>query len=197
MNNLEERKLKVKDLILIGVFTIIYFVIMFAVGIMGMIPILFLVYPTVLGIIAGTIVMLFEVKVPKPWGLFIFGMITPLCMFFMGHTYILPLGSLVIMFIAEMIRRSGNYRSLKKDMMACAVFNIWICFSLMQMLLMHEQYKEMTISMMPEGYFNALERLISWPSIALVIIGAFVGGYIGAIIGKKLLKKHFEKAGIA
>lgn len=197
MNGLEERKLKVKDLILIGVFTIIYFVIMFAVGMMGMIPILFLVYPTVLGIVAGTIVMLFQAKVPKPWGLFIFGMITPLCMFFMGHTYILPLGAFVIMLIAEMIRRSGNYRSLKKDMMACAVFNIWICFSLMQMLLLYEKYKELTIKMMPGDYFYSLEKLITWPNMLFVILGAFVGGYIGAIIGKKLLKKHFEKAGIA
>ncbi|MDO5717034.1 MAG: MptD family putative ECF transporter S component [Tissierellia bacterium] len=194
---MQERKLKVKDLILIGVFAIIYFIVMFAVGMMGMVPILFLIYPTVLGIVAGTIIMLFEAKVPKPWALFILGMIAPLCMFFMGHTYVIPLGALVVMLIAEFIRRSGGYRSLKKDMMACAVFNIWICFSLMQMLLMHEAYREMTESMMPGGYFDALEKLISWPSMLLVILGALVGGYMGAIIGKKLLKKHFEKAGIA
>ncbi|MDO5714836.1 MAG: MptD family putative ECF transporter S component [Tissierellia bacterium] len=197
MNHLQERKLKVKDLILIGVFVVVYFAVMFAIGMMGMIPILFLVYPTVLGIVAGTIVMLFEAKVPKPWALFIFGIIAPLSMFFMGHTYVLPLGSFVVMLIAEMIRRSGEYRSLKKDILACAVFNIWICFSLMQMLLMHEKYKELTLSMMPDGYFESLERLITWPNMLLVILGAFLGGYIGAIIGKKLLKKHFEKAGIA
>ena len=39
MNN----KLKVKDLVLIGIFAVIYFVGMFAIGMMGLIPILFLV----------------------------------------------------------------------------------------------------------------------------------------------------------
>ncbi|MDO5734375.1 MAG: MptD family putative ECF transporter S component [Eubacteriales bacterium] len=197
MNNVQERKLKVKDLILIGVFAIIYFIVLVAIGMMGMVPILFLIYPTILGIVAGTIVMLFEAKVPKPGALFIFGMLSPLIMFFMGHTYVLPLGALVIMLIAELIRKSGGYQSLKKDILACAVFNVWICFSLMQMLLMYDTYKAMTESMMPQGYFNALEKLISWPSMLLVILGALLGGYLGALIGKKLLKKHFAKAGIA
>lgn len=197
MAELTTKKLKVKDLILIGVFAIIYIIVMFAIGMMGIIPILFLIYPTILGILAGTIVMLFEAKVPKPGALFIFGMLAPLIMFFMGHTYVLPLGSLVVMLIAELIRKSGNYQSLKKDMLACAVFNVWICFSLMQMLLMHERYKELTLSMMEGDYFYGLEALITWPNMLLVMLGALVGGYIGAIIGKKLLKKHFERAGIA
>ena len=193
---MDTNTLKVKDLITIGIFTVIYFVVMFAVGMMGMVPILFLVYPTVLGIVAGIIVMLFMAKEPKPWALFILGMLSPLLMFFMGHTYVLPLGSLVVMLIAEMIRRGGNYKSLKKDMLACAVFNMWICFSISQMLLMKEKYLELTRSMMPEGYASALEKLITWPNLALVFVGAFVGGYIGAMIGKKFLKKHFERAGI-
>ena len=54
-----------KDLITIGVFVVIYFVVMFGVG---MIPILFLVYPILLGIVIGTIIMLFMAKVKKFWG---------------------------------------------------------------------------------------------------------------------------------
>ncbi|MDU2546011.1 MAG: MptD family putative ECF transporter S component, partial [Finegoldia magna] len=63
---MDNKKLKVKDLVSIGVFGVIYFVLMFGVGMMGMVPILFLIYPTVLGIIAGTVVMLFMTKVQKP-----------------------------------------------------------------------------------------------------------------------------------
>ena len=91
---MDTKKLKVKDLVSIGVFAVIYFVLMFGVGMMGIIPILFLIYPTVLGIIAGTVLMLFMAKVQKPWALFILGMISPLVMFAMGHTYVLPVFSL-------------------------------------------------------------------------------------------------------
>ena len=188
--------LKIKDLVTIGVFAVIYFIVMFAVGLMGMIPILFLVYPTVLGIVGGTIVMLFMAKVQKPWALFIFGMLTPLIMFAMGHTYVLALHGIIVMLIAEMIRRMGGYNSFKYNMFAYAIFNTWICGSLMQMLLAKEKYMELSM-MMGEDYAYAIEKLITYPHMALVYLGAIIGGIIGAYIGKALLKKHFSKAGIA
>ncbi|QTJ32880.1 MptD family putative ECF transporter S component [Dolosigranulum pigrum] len=192
---MDNKKLKVKDLVSIGVFGVIYFAFMFGVGMMGLIPILFLIYPTVLGIIAGTVVMLFMAKVQKPWALFIFGMISPLVMFAMGHTYVLPLFSLIVMMVAELIRKIGNYNSFKYDMLSYAVFCTWICGSLMQMLLTKEKYIELFM-MMGKDYVDALENLITYPHMALVALGAFLGGIIGAYIGKALLKKHFEKAGI-
>lgn len=193
---MDNKKLKVKDLVSIGVFAVIYFVLLYGVGMMGMIPILFLIYPTVLAIVAGTVVMLFMTKVQKPWALFIFGMIAPLLMFAMGHTYVLLVLSLIIMIIAELIRKIGNYNSFKYNMLSYAVFSTWICSSLMQMLLLKEKYLEMTLGMMGQEYADALEKLITYPHMALVALGAFLGGIIGAYIGKALLKKHFEKAGI-
>ena len=193
---MDNKKLKVKDLVSIGVFAVIYFVLLYGVGMMGMIPILFLIYPTVLAIVAGTVVMLFMTKVQKPWALFILGMIAPLLMFAMGHTYVLLVLSLIIMIIAELIRKIGNYNSFKYNMLSYAVFSTWICSSLMQMLLLKEKYLEMTLGMMGQEYADALEKLITYPHMALVALGAFIGGIIGAYIGKALLKKHFEKAGI-
>ena len=193
---MDTKKLKVKDLVSIGVFAVIYYVLMFVTGMMGMIPILFLIYPTVLGIIAGTVVMLFMSKVQKPWALFIFGMISPLVMFAAGHTYVVAVLSLIVMIIAELIRKIGNYNSFKYNMLSYAVFSTWICSSMMQMLLAKEKYIEMSVGMMGQEYADALENLITYPHMALVALGAFLGGIIGAYIGKALLKKHFEKAGI-
>ena len=192
---MDNKKLKVKDLVSIGVFGVIYFVLMFGIGMMGMIPILFLIYPTVLGIIAGTVVMLFMTKVQKPWALFIFGMISPLVMFAAGHTYVVVVLSLIVMIIAELIRKIGNYKSFKYNMISYAIFSTWICSSMMQMLLAKEVYVE-HCKMMGDDYVVALEKLITYPHMALVALGAIVGGFIGAYIGKALLKKHFEKAGI-
>ena len=67
-----------KDLITIGIFAVIYFVVMFGVG---MIPILFLLYPILLGIVIGTIIILFMAKVKKSLGLFVLGILSPLLMF--------------------------------------------------------------------------------------------------------------------
>ena len=73
---METGKLRIKDLVTIGVFTVIYFVLMFLSGMIGMVPILYLAYPTVSGIITDIVIMLFMAKVQKPWGLFILGLLT-------------------------------------------------------------------------------------------------------------------------
>ncbi len=44
---MDNKKLKVKDLVSIGVFGVIYFAFMFGVGMMGLIPILFLIYDSI------------------------------------------------------------------------------------------------------------------------------------------------------
>ena len=192
---MKENKLKIKDLVTIGVFEVIYFIVMFGVGMIGMLPILFLVYPTILGIVTGTIIMLFMAKVQKPWGLFILGVLSPLLMFAMGHTYVIAVHAVVVMFIAEMVRKAGNYYSLRYNMFAFAIFNTWICGSLMQMLWAKEKYIELSM-MMGKEYVDALEGLITYPHMLLVYLGAIIGGIIGAYIGKMLLKKHFNKAGV-
>ncbi len=192
---MEKRKLEIKDLVTIGVFAVIYFVVMFAVGMIGVVPILFLVYPSILGIVSGAIVMLFMLKVQKPWGLFILGILSPFLMFAMGHTYVIAVHAIVVMLIAEMIRRVGEYKSFKYNMLSFTIFNTWICGSLMQMLWAKEKYIELSM-MMGKEYVDAIERLITYPNMVLVYLGALIGGAIGAYIGKALLKKHFEKAGI-
>lgn len=66
----------------------------------------------------------------------------------------------------------------------------------MQMLLVKEKYMEMC-AMMGSDYVQALEKLITYPHMAIVYVGAFMGGVVGAWIGRAMLKKHFIKAGIA
>ena len=150
---MKEQKLKIKDLVTIGVFAVIYVVIIFALGMIGFLPVLYLVYPALLGIVSGTVIMLFMAKVQKPWAVLILGMLS------------------------------------------FAIFNTWICGSLMQMLWAREKYIEITM-VMGEDYVNALIKLVTYPHMALVYLGAILGGLIGANIGRILLKKHFIKAGI-
>lgn len=194
---MQTNKLEIKDLVTIGVFTVIYFVLMFLGGMIGMVPILYLAYPAVAGIITGVVVMLFMAKVQKPWALFILGSICGLIVFAMGNTYILPVHAIISMFIAESLRKAGAYKSSKYNMFSFALFNTWICGFLMQVLLAKDRVIEIaSIRGMGKDYIMKLIQLVNYKSIVLVYIGAIIGGMIGAYIGKAFLKKHFEKAGI-
>ena len=190
-------KLKIKDLVTIGVFTVIYFVLMFLSGMIGIVPILYLAYPTVAGIITGIVIMLFMAKVQKPGGLFILGLICSLIVIAMGNTYVILVHALISMVIAEIIRKTGGYKSFKHNMLSFAIFNTWICGFLMQVLLAKDKVIEIAETRgMGYAYIMKLIALLNFSSMILVYIGAIVGGIIGAYIGKVFLKKHFEKAGI-
>ena len=48
-----------------------------------------------------------------------------------------------------------------------------------------------------EEYANTMMSLTPMWVCPLMLVAAFIAGVIGALIGKALLKKHFERAGIA
>ena len=194
---MEMEKLKIKDLVTIGVFTVIYFVLMFLSGMIGIVPILYLAYPAVAGIITGIVIMLFMAKVQKPWGLFILGLICSFIVIAMGNTYIILIHALISMVIAEFVRKIGGYKSFKYSMLSFTIFNTWICGFLMQILLAKDKVIEMAETRgMGYDYIMKLIALLNFRNMIFVYIGAIVGGIIGAYIGKVFLKKHFEKAGI-
>lgn len=194
---MEIEKLKIKDLVTIGVFTVIYFVLMFLSGMIGMVPILYLAYPAVAGIITGIVIMLFMAKVQKPWGLFILGLICSFIVIAMGNTYIILIHAVISMVIAEFVRKIGGYKSFKYNMLSFTIFNTWICGFLMQILLAKDKVIEMAETRgMGYDYIMKLIALLNFRNMIFVYIGAIVGGIIGAYIGKVFLKKHFEKAGI-
>ena len=194
---MKTEKLRIKDLVTIGVFTVIYFVLMFLSGMIGIVPILYLAYPTLAGIITGIVVMLFMAKVQKPWGLFLLGLICSLIVIAMGNTYIIVIHAVISMVIAELLRKKGEYRSFKYNMLSFAIFNTWICGFLMQILLAKDKVIELAETRgMGHDYIMKLISLLNFRSMILVYIGAIVGGILGAYIGKVFLKKHFEKAGI-
>ncbi len=189
-------KLKVKDLVTIGIFSVIYFVLFMLIGSAGVIPILYLLFPIPLAIITGILVILFMAKAPKRGALFIFGMITPLVMWAMGYPYILPLLSLFFMAIAEFIASRGEYKSLKYNTIAYAVFSCWPISSIMQVLLVWERYSKLHTESMGDGWLSTVKGLVTYQNVLLVLLGTFIAGLIGAYIGRKMLKKHFERAGI-
>ena len=72
MNN----KLALKDLINIGIFSVIYLVGLFVIGMpLGFLVITYLAFPFTVSLILGIAVMFLLAKVQKPFGLFIFAAI--------------------------------------------------------------------------------------------------------------------------
>ena len=189
------KKLEMKDLITVGVFTGIYFVLFFACGMLGYIPVLYIMLPAIIPILCGIPYMLFLTKV-KCFGMVtIMGVLCGGMMMLTGHTFVPLITGTVCGFIADLIFMAGRYSSRKLSIFGYAVFSLWIVGMLMPFWVMRDSFTEMFITSMGEDYtmqiFNLFNRLgWSFP------IMAFVCGIIGAFFGMAILKKHFRKAGI-
>ena len=181
MNN----KLQAKDLINLGLFTVLYFVIGCCVAIpIGFVPIFLPILGALWSLITGIPFMLFLTRVKKFGMVTIMGILSGLLMGLTGMGFWgVPMG-LIFGVLGDLILKSGGYKSAKKSLIGYAVFSLWMVGTYIPMYFMVEEYADQVMAVMP-----------MW-SIVLVIAGIFVFAIFGGLLGKALLKKHFVKAGI-
>ena len=194
----KSKKLKAKDFITVGIFTAILFVIEFLLGMLGYIhPYIVASYVIIMPLISGIPMMLFYTKVEK------FGMITTvsiliaIIMFIGGMGYLGTPLIIISGIVADLIAKTGQYKSFKKIVISFGVFNLWICANYFPVIITADSYRQ---GLVDEGYsaeyVNNLFAAINVKTIGVLVVLCFIFGCIGAVIGKAVVKKHFEKAGI-
>ena len=191
-------KLSVKDLINVGLFSVIYFIMFTISGILGYIPICVVILPLIAGILGGIPFVLFTIKEQKFGAVTLMGVIAGLFTFLVGQTWLSVVFGLVFGLLADLIMRSGQYKSWTKNMLGYSVFTLWTVGTMLPMWIMRETffagYRENGGT---DAYINAVMKLTPNYMILVVIVLALVGGMLGACLGRSVLKKHFEKAGFA
>jgi energy-coupling factor transport system substrate-specific component len=191
-----DSQLQAKDLINVGVFTAIYFVIFFSCGMLGYIPVLFVLFPVFLPIVTGIPFMLFLTKVKKFGMVTIMALILGVIMFATGHTWVPLFTAAVCGFTADLIFKAGKYQSFNHTVLGCGVFGLWWLGAMLPMWIMRDSYFAYIRDQMGEEYTNAVLALTpDWAAFALLFV-AFGAGMGGAFCGKALLQKHFRRAGI-
>lgn len=192
-------KLKIKDLVNIGIFSALYMVIAMIVMIpVGISPVLWLIWPGIAGVFGGAFFTLLLTKVPKSGSSLILALISGILFFATGEcTWVIIVTFGITGIIAEILRKVCGYQSFKGIALAGGVTAIGFIGSPLPMWLFQESYMLSIREMgMGEEYVDGLQSMISIPSFIGMVVVAFVGGVIGTMIGRQMLKKHFEKAGI-
>ncbi len=193
---MKNEKLKGKDLINVGIFTAIYFVIVFAVSMLGYIPIFMPLLCVIVPIIGGIPFMLFLTKVKKFGMILIMSLIMGILMLLTGMSYYAIIVGAISGFVAELIYKSGQYRNSSKAILTSGVFSIWCWANFIPLFTNIEGYFS-TRQSFGQEYIDALTNLMPMWMCPALLVAAFVSGIIGGLIGKAVLKKHFKKAGIA
>ncbi|MBR1898517.1 MAG: MptD family putative ECF transporter S component [Oscillospiraceae bacterium] len=188
--------MKGKDLIHIGIFSAIYFVIVFIVAMLGFIPVFLPLLAVIVPILGGIPFMLFLTRVKKFGMIWIMSVIMGLMMLLTGMSWPPLAVSVVSGLLAELVDRSGNYQSAAKAVITNGVFSLWVAANYLPLFFAAEQYWASRQNF-GQDYIDTVNRLMPAWMCPVMFAAAFVCGVIGGLLGRALLKKHFEKAGIA
>ena len=186
----------VRDLVTVAVFSVIYFI-FFACGCLGFVPVMAFLFPLPLALVSGIPQMLFYTKVRSFGMVTIMGALLGLLAFLMGYG---PIGlgfGIVFGLIADLILRAGAYKSTRCAVAAHAAFSLWVVGTMLPMWILGQAYFEPFRSSQGDAYVNEMLGLLSGGMLAVVVIGIVACAVVGALVGRAVLKKHFERAGIA
>ena len=193
------KMLKGRDLITIGIYSAIYFVINFIFMLMsGFHPIIWILMPALIALFTGVPFMLMCAKVQKTGAVILMGLITGLLYFVTGQFTVVILVTFVIgCVLGEIARTAAKYNSFKGNTIAFALFSLGMVGSPLPIWIMRDSFlAQITEQGMPADYVATLENASS-PAMLIVMVAApLVTAAIGAWIAKGMFKKHFTKAGI-
>lgn len=189
------KKMRVKDLIFAGAFAAIYVVVMLLiVMVCGTIPVLYLITPLFVGIVCATIYELCVLKVHKFGAALILGILFAVT----ASSGYLPgmFMAIGVAVLAEVVLMIGKYKSKKLFLISYLVFNLNMVCPFSNLYLNRDSFMAMAADYYGESYANGVAALTtSWMPFAQMGL-AVAGAGIGVLIASKLIKKHFEKAGI-
>ncbi|WP_405268099.1 MptD family putative ECF transporter S component [Methanobrevibacter sp.] len=190
-------RLNVKDLITVGIFSVIIIILVFAFGMLGYIPILMLALPIIAALICGIPYMLFLTRVTKFGMVTLMGLILGIVMFLSGHTWVPIVVFTLFAFIADCILKMGNYSSIKNSIISHGVFILGIMGNMLPFFILKDYFMEAMRASMGNDYVNIIAPFLNYEVLIVLFILTFLVGIASAYIGKIVLRKHFEKAGIA
>ena len=187
-------KLTTKDLITAGAFGAIYLVLLTVLSsVLTIVPVLFLATPLIAGIILGTVYMLYATKVPRTGAIFVLAVLVGLIT---SMATIYPLIFAIVWGIIAEIITARKHNSAGALAASYCVFNLTSMGPFFALVLAKDAFLESCSAYYGAEYVAALDALTpSWIVVVLIAL-ALAGGLLGGLFGRRVLKKHFVKAGI-
>ncbi|GMA08774.1 hypothetical protein GCM10025886_19250 [Tetragenococcus halophilus subsp. flandriensis] len=200
MKKSSSKTIRTSDLISIGIYTALYFIL---VGIAEMIVVLLIpgysysYSPVMAALLAGTIFMLMVAKVPKFGAITIMGSVLGIFFFLSGLFPFALIPSVISALLADIIAYAFKYKSKIGLLISYIVFSFNTTGPVVQLLFSPDSYaanlrERGKDAAYIEDVFASIANYTGITVFILLIDAAIVGG----LFGQRMMRKHFKKAGI-
>ncbi|MCR5824312.1 MAG: MptD family putative ECF transporter S component [Lachnospiraceae bacterium] len=193
MNN---NALKGKDLITVGIYTALYTACVFLTGMFNAIPILYPIFMFVGPVITGIPMSLYYLKIEKFGMLTISGIILAIFWYISGYTWICVACILPASLLADIFLKVIGFKKFKAIVVSYIFFSMGLLAGPANLWFAGAGYWDGIRESMGDQYADQLAKYMpSWfLPVAIVLIA--LGSFLGALLGRKMMNKHFKKAGI-
>lgn len=198
-NSITPNKLTVPDLISVGVFTALYFVLVtVATFTCALLPgVGNIVLPALAALISGSVYMLLAAKLQKFGGITIMGLVMGLFFFVSGHFVLSFAANIVCGLLADLIAARDKFRSKKLLLVSYVVFSYGLTGPILPLWFMKDAYiANLTARGKDAAYIDTLFAPINNGGFVAAMAAILVCAVLGGLFGQRMMKKHFEKAGI-
>lgn len=181
-----------KDLIYVGIFTVVYLILGFAFGALGALNPIMQAVGAMLGVIAnGIVIMVFLTKVRRPGALFLLVVLAAVARILFGDAW--PVVAMVIVFgtLADFVAARGDYRNLNRNIFAYGLLSLAPVGSLLPMIYMGDEYFAKVAQQMGEDYAHSMQMLYTPGFIGIMTVILFILALLGGFIGKLVVQRSF------
>lgn len=196
-NDRPDSKLNTRDYIYIGVYTVLYFVLIcVAAMIANLIPGGQLFMGLACGILGGVPYMLVLMKSRHFGAVTIVGILLALIMGVIHGNWYTIVTAVVSGVAADLIARAGGYRKLTLNVLSAGVFNLWNLGLFLPFYIGRNEYLAAQAAKKGAEWSQNMANLFPEWMLPVIILMGVVGGLAGAWIAKLLMRKHFQRAGL-
>ena len=195
--NLNSKKLTIPDLISVGVFTAIYFVLVtiatFSCALLPGVGNILL--PAVAALISGSVYMLLAAKLQKFGGISIMGLVMGLFFFVSGHFVLSFAANIVCGVLADWVASRSQYRSKKVLLASYVIFSYGLTGPILPLWFMKDAYiANLTARGKDAAYIDTLFAPINnggfVAAMAAILVCAVLGGLFGQLLANLMLFFH-------
>lgn len=196
---MNKNRIQVKDLISVSIYTVMYYIMVAISNV-----VLFIIpgysygfIPIVAALLSGTVFMLMVAKIPKFGAITIMGTVLGINFFLMGRFPGSLIFSFVVALIADIFAYLFKYKSKKALLGSYVIFSYGLVGPALPMFLFPNMYVNHLVEQGHDAaYIENAFSSISQSTFFIIIFGVLVAAIIGGLFGQRMIKKHFEKAGI-
>lgn len=188
----------VRDLVNVGIFAALYFVLAFASSSIGYIPALIIFSTGSISLVTSIPLFLFFLKIDRPiFCCLLFSSFFGCVMLMMGQS-LLMLPIFVTVGVLTGFCLKILYKSFWGLFSANVSMSLLSSSMMLPLWLSTEEYLAYASGMSDEGYVAKMAELANsyWPLVAIFAFG-ILGAVVGSFIARRVMKKHFERIGLA